>query len=192
MPINIHQPTELITNPNIALEMLKAGNERYVKDELTEKRDYKEARALLVSGQKPFAAILTCSDSRVSPEIFFDQKLGNIFIIRNAGNIADETALGSLEYAVDKLRTRLIVVCGHTNCGAVIAARSGGEFSPNIMHIIEHIRPAVEIGGDIDAVINNNIKKMVEQIKANEIVSRLEVMVVGACYDIYSGEVKWL
>jgi len=189
--MKVHRPTELITNPNVALQMLKAGNERYLKGELIEKRDYKEARATLVSGQKPFAIILTCSDSRVPPEIFFDQKLGNIFTIRNAGNIADKTALGSIEYAVDQLKTRLVVVCGHSNCGAVTAAQSGEKFPPNINHIVEHLKPAVEMGGDVDTIIHNNIHRMVEQIMEDEIVKRLGVMVIGACYDIYTGEVHW-
>jgi len=188
----IHQPTEFIEDPNVALQMLKAGNERYLNGELVEKRDYKEARTALANGQKPFAIILTCSDSRVPPEIFFDQKLGNIFTIRNAGNIADTTALGSIEFAVDKLKTRLIVVCGHSKCGAVVAAHEGGDFPPNINHIVEHIKPAVEMGGDVDDAVNNNVKRMVEKIKTDEIVRRLEVKVVGACYDIYSGEVHWL
>jgi carbonic anhydrase len=188
----IHHPTELITNPDKALQMLKAGNERYLKGELIEKRDYKEARAALANEQKPFAVILTCSDSRVPPEIFFDQKLGNIFTIRNAGNIADKTALGSIEYAVNYLKTRLIVVCGHSKCGAITAAHSGEEFSPNINHIVEHIKPAVEMGGNIDDIVLNNVKGMVKQIMGNEIVHGLEVIVVGACYDIYTGEVHWL
>ncbi|MDR2574974.1 MAG: carbonic anhydrase [Treponema sp.] len=188
----IHKPTELIKDPNVALQMLKAGNERYLKDELAEKRNYQEARTALANEQKPFAVILTCSDSRVPPEIFFDQKLGNIFTIRNAGNIADKTALGSIEYAVNYLKTRLIVVCGHSKCGAVIAAHSGEEFPPNINHIVEHIKPAVEIGGNIDEIVLNNVKRMVKQIMQDEVVHGLEVLVVGACYDIYTGEVHWL
>jgi len=135
---------------------------------------------------------LTCSDSRVVPEIFFDQKLGDIFTIRNAGNIADKTALGSLEYAVEHLKSRLVVVCGHSKCGAVTAACSGGELPPNIKHIVDHIKPAMKKGGDIDEVIHNNVKVMVEQIKADEIVKHLGITVVGAYYDIHSGAVKWL
>jgi carbonic anhydrase len=190
--MKIHQPTELIEDANMALQMLKDGNERYLKGTLIEKTDYKEERAALVSGQKPFAVILTCSDSRVAPEIFFDQKLGDIFVIRNAGNIADKTVLGSIEYAVEHLKSRLVVVCGHGKCGAVTAACSDGELPPNIKHIVEHIKPAVKMGGDIDQVVHNNVKVMVGQVKADEIVKHLGVTVVGAYYDIQSGEVKWL
>jgi carbonic anhydrase len=190
--MKIHKPDELIEDANTALQMLKDGNERYLKEELIQKNSYSTDRAVLNSGQKPFAVVLTCSDSRAAPEIFFDQKLGDIFVVRNAGNIADKTALGSLEYAVEHLKSRLVVVCGHSKCGAVTAACSGGELPPNINHIVEHIKPAMKKGGDIDEVIHNNVKVMVEQVKSDEIVKRLGITVVGAYYDIHSGAVKWL
>jgi len=190
--MKIHQPAELIEDANVALQMLKDGNERYLKGELVQKNSYSADRAVLNSGQKPFAVVLTCSDSRAAPEIFFDQKLGDIFTVRNAGNIADTTALGSIEYATEHLKSRLVVVCGHSKCGAVTAACSGGELPPNIKHIVDHIQPSVKKGGDIDEAIHNNIKTMVEQIKADEIIKRLGVTVVGAYYDIHSGAVKWL
>jgi carbonic anhydrase len=190
--MKIHQPAELIEDANVALQMLKDGNERYLKGELIQKNSYSADRSVLNSGQKPFAVVLTCSDSRAAPEIFFDQKLGDIFTVRNAGNIADTTALGSIEYATEHLKSRLVVVCGHSKCGAVTAACSGGELPPNIKHIVDHIQPSVKKGGDIDEVIHSNIKAMVEQIKADEIIKRLGVTVVGAYYDIHSGAVKWL
>ena len=190
--MNIHQPTERIADPNVALQMLKDGNERYLKGNLTEKTDYKEERDALDNEQDPFAVILTCSDSRVAPEIFFDLKLGDIFVIRNAGNVVDTEALGSIEYAVEHLKTKLVVVCGHRHCGAVTAAYSGGEFPKNIKRIVELIRPAVEKGGDLDKVIHNNVEVMVEKIKTDEIIRHLGVKVVGAYYDIHSGVVEWL
>jgi carbonic anhydrase len=190
--MKIHQPTELIQDPNVALQMLKEGNERYLKGNLTSKTDYKEERDALDNEQDPFAVILTCSDSRVAPEIFFDLKLGDIFVIRNAGNVADTEALGSIEYAVEHLKTKLVVVCGHRHCGAVTAAYSSGEFQKNIQRIVELIKPAVERGGDLDKVIHNNVEVMVEKIKSDEVVKHLGVTVVGAYYDIQSGEVKWL
>jgi len=176
----------------VALQMLKEGNERYLKGELTEKTDYKEEREVLDNEQDPFAVILTCSDSRVAPEIFFDQKLGDIFVIRNAGNVADTEGLGSIEYAIEHLKTKLVVVCGHSHCGAVTAAYSGGNFSPNIKRIVDLIKPALDKGGDLDKVIYNHVEIMVEKIKADEIIRQLGVKVVGAYYDIHSGEVKWL
>jgi carbonic anhydrase len=190
--MKIHQPTERIEDPDVALQMLKEGNERFLKGKLTEKTDYKEERDVLENEQDPFAVILTCSDSRVAPEIFFDQKLGDIFVIRNAGNVADTEGLGSIEYAIEHLKTKLVVVCGHSHCGAVTAAYSGGKFSPNIRRIVDLIKPAMDKGGDLDKVIRNNVEVMVEKIKADEIIRNLGVKVVGAYYDIHSGEVKWL
>jgi len=190
--MKIHQPTERIEDPEVALQMLKDGNARYVKGKLTDKTDYKEERDVLDNEQDPFAVILTCSDSRVAPEIFFDQKLGDIFVIRNAGNVADTEGLGSIEYAVEHLKTKLVVVCGHSHCGAVTAAYSGGDFSPNIKRIVDLIRPAVEKGGDLSKVIHSNVEAMVNKIKSDGIINHVGVKVVGAHYDIHTGEVEWL
>ena len=189
--MRIHQPTECIKDANIALQLLKEGNERFVKGELIPKVCCNADREDLCNCQNPFAIVLTCSDSRAAPEIFFDQKLGDIFIIRNAGNIADVTALGSIEYAVDHLKCRLVVVCGHSNCGAVKSASSNERCSQNLNHIIDHLMPAVKKGGSIDNIIHNNVELMVEKIKADEIVKLSETLVVGAYYDIHSGLVKW-
>jgi carbonic anhydrase len=190
--MKIHKPGESIADAQEALQMLKEGNARYLKGELIDKGSYKADREVLNGGQKPFAAVLTCSDSRVAPEIFFDQKLGDIFVVRNAGNIADTTALGSLEYAAEHLKSQLIVVCGHSKCGAVTAACSNGELPPNIKHIVDHIQPAVERGGDVDKVIHHNVAEMVEQVRSDEIMKHLGVTVVGAYYDIHTGVVEWL
>ena len=190
--MKIHGPGELIEDPNVALQMLKEGNERYTKGALIDKGSYAADREVLNGGQKPFAVIITCADSRVAPEIYFDQKLGDIFIIRNAGNIADTTALGSMEYAVAHLKSKLVVVVGHSKCGAVSAAHGGGEVPPNIAHIINYIKPAIAKGGDVDACIKSNVEIMVEKVKADDIVKGNGVKVVGAVYDIHTGQVKWL
>ena len=192
--MKIHQPAELIQDANVALQMLKEGNERFLKGQLCDKGTYATDREVLNGGQKPFAVVLTCADSRVAPEIFFDQKLGDIFIIRNAGNVADNTALGSLEYAVEHLHSPLVVVCGHSKCGAVNAAcANGGEgLPPNIKSITDRIQPAVAKGGDVDTVIRNNVGIMVEQVKADDIVKHKGAKVVGAYYDIHTGVVSWL
>ena len=190
--MKIHQPAELIQDAKVALQMLKEGNERYLKGDLTSKATYAADREVLATGQKPFAVIVTCADSRVAPEIFFDQKLGDIFIVRNAGNVADPTALGSLEYAVEHLKSKLVVVCGHSKCGAVTAACSGGDLPPNIKSITDRIQPAVAKGGDVDVVIHNNVRVMVDMIKADEFVKKNDVTVVGAYYDVHTGVVEWL
>ena len=189
--MKIHQPGELIEDAQAALQMLKEGNERYLKGQLISKSSHKADREVLSTGQKPFAVVVTCSDSRAVPEIFFDQKLGDIFIIRNAGNIADATTLGSIEYAVEHLKTKLVVVCGHSKCGAVTAAHSGGHLPPNIQHIVNYIKPAVARGGDVDKAIHNNVEEMVKRVKADEIIKHLGATVIGAYYDIHTGEVIW-
>ena len=189
--VKIHQPGELIEDAEAALQMLKEGNERYLKGQLIDKGSHKADRDVLNNGQKPFAVVVTCSDSRAVPEIFFDQKLGDIFIIRNAGNIADATTLGSVEYAVEHLHSKLVVVCGHSKCGAVTAAHSGGHLPPNIQHIVNYIKPAVARGGDVDQAIHQNVEEMVNRIKEDEIVKHLGVTVIGAYYDIHTGKVEW-
>ena len=189
----IHQPGELVQDANVALQMLKEGNERYLSGQLVDRSSYEEDRAVHAEGQTPFAVIVTCSDSRVVPEIYFDLHKGSIFVIRNAGNIIDTTALGSLEYAVEVLGARLVVVVGHSACGAVKAACAGNPLPENIQHIIDHIKPAVEVsGGDVDACIDANVGNMVAIIKDNELVIKNNAMVVGARYDLHDGEVIWL
>jgi len=188
----LHQPGELIQDAGVALQMLKEGNERFLKGAFSDKSSYKADREVLATGQKPFAVVITCSDSRVAPELYFDQKLGDIFIVRNAGNIADATALGSMEYAVEHLKSKLVVVVGHTKCGAVNAACAGGALPPNIQHIIDHIKPAVAKGGDPETVVKHNVGVMVEKIRADEIVKHCGATVAGAVYDVHTGVVTWL
>lgn len=191
--MKMHQADELIQDPKEAAALLKEGNERYIKGEMVNKDSYTSDREILKGGQKPFAIVVTCADSRVAPEIFFDQKLGDIFVIRNAGNICDATALGSLEYAVEHLGTRLIVICGHSKCGAVTAAVQGGELPPNLQQIIDHIKPAAsKSGGDVDKAIHDNVEEMVNIVKDDAIVKQEGATVVGAHYDVHTGEVSWL
>ena len=190
--MEMHRPEQEIKDANIALQLLKEGNERFVKDELCDKHCYKADREVLNSGQHPFAVVICCSDSRVTPEIFFDQRLGDLFIIRNAGNIIDTTTLGSLEYAIEHLGSPLIVVCGHSKCGAVTAAYSGGELPPHIQSIADRIKPAVADGGDLDEVIHHNVEHMVAHVKNDEAVQRLGTTVVGAYYDVHTGVVSWM
>ncbi|MCL1852847.1 MAG: hypothetical protein FWF88_07425 [Peptococcaceae bacterium] len=119
MPYN---PGLLARDWKRALCVLKEGNRRFVCNQTLHRDTSEQGRLILADGQQPIAVVVTCSDSRVSPEIFFDQTLGDIFVVRNAGNIADDTALGAIEYAVKYLRAPLVVVVGHNHCGAVAAA----------------------------------------------------------------------
>lgn len=188
---NIHSPSELVSDHRLALQYLKDGNQRYLNNQTLTRNTNADDREILKDGQKPFAVIITCSDSRVSPEIYFDQKLGDIFVIRNAGNIADETVLGSIEYAVEHLHTPLVVVVGHSSCGAVTGAFSGGEYPKNLQTIINKLSASIENSTDIDSAIHANIDSVVKQIEENEIVRETGATVVGAYYNIESGEVFW-
>ena len=190
--MNLHQADVKVTDAAQALQYLKEGNARFVAGELSVKDDYAGIRQTLAGGQQPFAIVLCCADSRVAPEIYFDQKLGDIFVIRNAGNVVDDVVLGSIEYGAEHLGSPLVVVVGHTSCGAVTAACSGGEVPEKIQSIIDRIAPSVTLDTPINEVAAANAKAMAAQVQADEIIKHLGTTVVPAMYDITSGEVIWL
>ncbi|MBQ9511846.1 MAG: carbonic anhydrase [Lachnospiraceae bacterium] len=190
--MNLHDPATKLTSADEALQLLKEGNERFTKGELSAKDDYAGIRDVLAGGQQPFAIVLCCADSRVAPEIYFDQKLGDIFVIRNAGNVVDKVVLGSVEYGAEHLGSPLVVVVGHTSCGAVTAACTGGEVPENIGEIITKIKPSVSDGAAVNDVARVNAKAMADQIRADEIIKHLGTRVEAAIYDIKTGEVSWL
>lgn len=136
-----------------ALQRLKDGNERFVGTKpATPAQDQTKIKGL-ASGQAPYAIILSCADSRVAPEQAFDAGLGEVFVIRVAGNVANVSSIASIEYAVANLGTKLIVVMGHQSCGAVGAAIQGGDAGPNLNKLVSYIQPAVEkLGKDAPAV----------------------------------------
>ena len=190
--MKLHTPTEHITDPEIALAMLKEGNARFVENHLSDKSTYEVDRKALDDAQSPFAVIICCSDSRVVPEVFFDQRLGDIFVIRNAGNVVDNVVLGSVEYALDALECPLIVVCGHSHCGAITAACQGGHMTPHLDSILKRISPYVEDKSDVDAAILANIRHVVQEMQQDDVARDRHVRVVGAYYDIATGVVSWL
>jgi len=184
-----------------ALQKLMDGNKRYVVAQLTHPDQNKERIAEVVKGQHPFAIILGCSDSRVPPEIIFDQGIGDLFIIRVAGNITDDITIGSIEYAVEHLGVKLIVVLGHEKCGAVDATVKGGEAPGHIKFLIDAIKPAVEKAkaqsGDIlDNAIRNNVEIVVNQLKSSTPIlkeaTEKGLKIVGARYDLDEGKVEIL
>ena len=187
-----HNPEEVIGSAQKALILLKEGNERYVLGQLSDKTHYADERKLLRTKQNPFAIVLTCADSRTPPEIFFDQELGDLFVIRNAGNVCDPITLGSMEYAVEHLGTRLVVICGHTNCGAVRAALTDSNLPKNIQIIADYIKPAIALGGDIEQITKNNVEEMVRIASNDSILRHSEIMIVGALYNVKTGVVTWL
>jgi carbonic anhydrase len=177
------------------LEKLMDGNKRFVSGKISPK-NLPARRAELVSGQKPFAIILTCSDSRVSPEYIFDVSLGDIFVVRTAGNIADSIALGSMEYAAEHLGSTLLLVLGHEKCGAVNATCAGGRAPGNIAAIVSEIAPAAKAkGNNPEQTVPENVKCVIEKIrKKSAILSHLEtegkLKIAGAIYSLSSGEAK--
>ena len=129
--------------PDEALNRLKAGNQRFVSSKDSASKPVAARRAETAAGQNPFATIVGCADSRTAPKIVFDQGIGDLFVIRTAGNLVDDYALGSIEYAVEHLGVRLIVVLGPERCGAVTAALAGGSAPGHINALVRDIQPAV-------------------------------------------------
>ena len=179
-------------NTKQALDLLKSGNARFVSGALTPKYDYATLREKLSAGQHPFAVVLCCSDSRVAPEIIYDQKLGDLFVIRNAGNVVDEEVLGSIEYAVEHLETSLVVVMGHAACGAVTATYHGGDLPGHILDLAKRIKPSISMSCCIDDNTRRHAQRMAQLIEEDEIVHHVGAKVVAAFYDLRSGKVEWL
>ena len=188
-------------SPEHVLDRLKAGNRRFVEDRPKNPRRDPGRRRELAGGQKPRAAILNCADSRVSADVVFDQGLGDLFVIRNAGNVADDTAIASIEYAVAVLGVELVVVMGHEGCGAVQGTIDGVDLG-HLPTITERVAPAVErarsLAGDLlSNSVRLNAEQMVDRLRNTDPVlkpacdeGRLEV--VAAVYSLESGEVDFL
>jgi carbonic anhydrase len=184
------------------LQQLMAGNERFASGHPLHPYQGEERRTEVAGGQEPIAIIVGCSDSRVPPEIVFDQGLGHLFVVRTAGEVVGDQAMGSIEYAVEHLHAHLVVVLGHDKCGAVKATIDGGEAPGHIGSIVQAIAPAVEKAksepGDLlDNAINENVLRIVEQIKTSQPilahdVERNKLLVVGARYNLSPGTVQWL
>jgi len=187
------------------LQMLMDGNKRFVAGNLTSLSNLAQDREQLTTGQSPFAVIVCCSDSRVPPEIVFDQTLGQLFVIRTAGQVIDEAARGSITYGVDFLGAPLLLVLGHSGCGAVeaaIAALTGATIPGYAYRFAEGIGPAVqsvidEPGDQLDNAIRANIKMGVDQLRTAEpdlaaAVGSGQLTLAGGYYDLASGEVTIL
>ncbi len=189
-------------SPEKALEILQAGNKRYVEGHLKHPHETAARLHEVAKGQKPFAVILGCADSRVPPEIIFDEGLGDLFDIRVAGNIADDAVIGSVEYAVEHLGVTLVVVLGHERCGAVQAAYEGGEAPGHLGALVERIKPAVEKakkepGDGLDNAVRINAKNVAEELKSStpvlsSAVAAGKLKIVAARYDLDNGKVELL
>jgi carbonic anhydrase len=186
-----------------ALQKLLEGNKRYVAGRMLHPHQGARRRAQVAPSQQPFAAILSCADSRVPPEIVFDQGLGDLFVLRVAGNTADDVVLGSLEYAVEHLGLHLVLVLGHERCGAVQAAHDlltkGEEIPGHIAALVVPIVPAVQaaqtMGGDVvDNAVTINVRMVTAQVRTTAPILASHVQkgtlkVVGARYALESGAV---
>ncbi len=185
-----------------ALQELLDGNKRFAGSKQVHPNQDKERRDEVSKGQKPFAVVIGCSDSRIPPEILFDQGIGDLFIIRLAGNIVDDMALGSIEYAADHLGTRLIAVLGHSKCGAVTATAQGGEAHGHIGSIAKAILPSIEKvkgkpGDLVDNATRENAKSVASVIASSKpmlekMVQEGKIAVVALYYDIDTGLVEVL
>mgnify|MGYP000025829566 CR=1 FL=1 len=172
--------------------LLKEGNARFATDKSVLRNINAERRESLKNGQNPYAVIVSCSDSRVTPTTVFNAGLGELFDIRLAGNVVDDDALGSIEYAVEHLNTPLIVVMGHQSCGAVTATYNevvkGEKVSGNMESFVKKITPSVNKNGTIDDAIHTNIDMVVKEISEDKGIKTLidqgKVKVVGAYYDL--------
>ncbi|CAN5910053.1 carbonic anhydrase [soil metagenome] len=187
-------------------QRLLEGNSRFVSGQLQHPNQDAKRRSEVSSGQKPFAVIIGCADSRAAPEILFDEGLGDLFVVRLAGNIVDDAALGSVEFAVAKLGARIIVVLGHEKCGAVSAAVDAvrGAAAPpgHIGAIVDAIKPAAasvhgKDGDELDNAVRANVLAVLERLKtASPVLTPLlqsgELSLVGARYDLDDGKVQQL
>lgn len=186
-------------NANQALARLKEGNEKFVEDELTHQRQDRIRREEYSGGvQEPYAIVLSCADSRVVPELVFNEGVGDLFVIRVAGNIANQSSIASIEYAIANLGVKLIVVLGHENCGAVKATVGNypdGKISPALDHLVEHIMPVVSSTGDnVNDCVKLNAKKAVNDLmdKSDIIKTAEDIEIVSAYYNLASGKVDFL
>ncbi len=194
----IAQPVEPLS-PDAALKRLMDGNQRFVKQKSKHPDQSKARMKEVAQGQHPFATVLSCADSRVAPEILFDEGIGDLFDIRVAGNIVIPEVLGSIEYAVDLLGTPVLMVLGHERCGAVTAAVQGERLPGHIGSFVKAIKPALsrtkgQAGDPVDNAVVANVQYQIEKLKrSSKILSGRsqdgKLKIVGGRYDLDSGEV---
>jgi carbonic anhydrase len=204
--ITMTQSVQASITPEQAITILKAGNERFQTGK-TLRRDSKQLIQQTALSQYPFASILTCIDSRVGPEIIFDQNIGDIFVARVAGNIVNDDMMGSLEYAAVVAGSRAIVVLGHTHCGAIKGACDGVKLG-KLTGLLNQIHPAVvaaKTTGErnaknhefVDEVTEINVENTIKAIREKSLIlkeleSKGKITIVGAVYNTSTGKIQWL
>lgn len=190
-----------MTTPNAIWQDLQAGNERFINDQMQHPAQNAQRRSELTESQSPKAIILSCSDSRVPPEVVFDQGLGDLFVVRTAGQVVDDASLGSLEYAVGVLKTPLIVVLGHASCGALAAALAAyqtGSMPPGHIHdVVTRILPGIikahhDGNTSIEELLSAHVQSTIDHITnqssiISSAVNNNDLGIVGAVYDLAKG-----
>lgn len=202
--VPVYRRAEIISSSDEAKQLLIDGNGRFTSGKpLTKDLSSTRRGDLMKDGQHPFAVIVSCSDSRVPPELLFDQALGDLFVVRVAGNVVTPVELGSIEYAVEHLKTPLVVVLGHEECGAVTAAVQGGETHGSIGAIIEKIKPSVDkakamgltgkalIEMSTDLNMQNALRDISTSPIIKESVEENQVDIIGVKYDLDEGVLKF-
>ncbi len=195
----VHEPT---ISAEQALQLLLEGNQRFVAGKLEHPNQTPARRAEVAKGQHPFAAVLACSDSRTPPEIIFDRGLGDLFVVRVAGNVADKVVIESLDYSVKHLGVRVVMVLGHRRCGAVIAAVEGHEEEEkDVGPMLKELDPAVAAtkgmpGDPVENAVRENVKLVVKNLAASQELSAMvksgELKIVGGIYDLDTGTIEML
>ncbi len=191
------QPTVVDNNsitPDEALKKLMDGNQRFVNNKRKHPNQSSLRLTEVAQGQNPFAAVLGCADSRVPVEMIFDQGLGDIFVVRNAGNIATPEEIGSLEFGTLILEAKVLMVMGHQNCGAVQATIAGNAVPGSISTIVDAIKPAVQPNQTIEESVKSNIKLQVKNLQNSPIISQMmqegKLKVVGGYYNLETGIIE--
>jgi carbonic anhydrase len=187
-------------NQQEIIQRLKEGNIRFVADKPEGKLQDSSRRIEITEGQEPFAIVLSCADSRVVPELIFDTGIGELFVVRVAGNVANTSSIASMEYAVAHLGTPVLVILGHESCGAVTAAIKGGDNGHNLNHLLEHIGPAIKQAGKgatVDQVIRKNTHLTAEALTARseiiaDAVKEGKLAIIKAYYHLGTGMVDFL
>lgn len=186
-----------------AIKKLKEGNKRFIKNQVIHPDESLERKKEMLKGQHPFVVILSCSDSRVPPELIFDQGIGDIFEIRNAGNVLNNHVIGSIEYAVMHLGVKLVVIMGHQDCGAVAATLSGAKETKFIQALEDSIMPAIEdckkkgLEVNSDNVVRAHIMQDINELfkedkELLEYMKKHDVQIIPAYYHLDSGKVDFL
>ena len=184
-----------------SLKLLLEGNQRFVAGKLEHPNETPARRAEVAKGQHPFAAILSCSDSRTPPEIIFDRGLGDLFVVRVAGNVADQVVIESLDYSVKHLGVRTVMILGHNRCGAVTAAVAGHEEEGDVGPMLTELKPAVAAskgmaGDPVENAVRENVLLVMKNLATSEELSAMvksgELKIVGGIYDLDTGKIEML